>query len=271
MSQIGTVFFADEIRLKEIIFHILSNAIKFTPENGRIFVRVWRERQQVIFQIEDTGIGIADDEMPLLFEKFKQIENLHQRVHGGTGLGLALTKKLVELHGGRIEIESALGEGSVFTVYLPEKTPPKLHPLASNTLTSNSASGQTIVLITEDEAAATYICQLLNTIDYQVVWLMDSAMAISQIELLQPRIVIIDQDCSMMDVENVVHAIAHASLASYTRVSLLCDRFEHDEWQKFTKCGVDEYLLKSMNPTQIIKKIDNLSQKADNYDQLQDG
>ena len=263
-------FFADEVRLKEIIFHILSNAIKFTPENGKIFVRVWRAEQQVIFQIEDTGIGIAPDEIPLLFEKFKQLENVHQRVHGGTGLGLALTKKLVELHGGWIEIKSTLGEGSVFTVYLPEKTPPQLH-LASNTSGSNTASGQTIVLITEDEASATCICQLLNTIDYQVVWLMDSAMAISQIELLQPRIVIIDRDCSMMDVENVVNAIAHASLVSYTKVCLLCDRFEHDEWQKFTKCGVDEYLLKSMNPTQIIKKIDNLSQKTDNYNRLQDG
>jgi len=265
-------FFADEIRLKEIIFHILSNAIKFTPERGKVMVRVWREQHQVIFQIEDTGIGIAPEEVPMLFEKFKQIENVRQRVHGGTGLGLALTKKLIELHGGVIEIESALGEGSIFTIYLPEKAPPKLHTITSaNSTSNNDASSQTIVLITEDEASATFICQLLNTIDYQVVWLMDSAMAVSQIELLQPRIVIIDRDCSVMDVENVVNAISHASLSDYTRVSLLCDRFEHDEWQKFTKCGVDEYLLKSMNPTQIINKINNLSQKSDDYEQLQDG
>ncbi|MEO0845818.1 MAG: GAF domain-containing sensor histidine kinase [Cyanobacteria bacterium J06648_1] len=265
-------FFADEIRLKEIIFHILNNAIKFTPTGGEVILRVWREQRQVIFQIEDTGIGIAPQEIPLLFEKFKQIENVHQRVHGGTGLGLALTKKLVELHGGTIRVESALDEGSVFTVYLPEKAPPKLHPLSSaQSLPQGSSGSQTIVLITEDEASATFICQLLNTIHYQVVWLMDSAMAISQIELLQPRIVIIDQDCSVMDVENVVHAIAHASLDQYTKVSLLCDRFEHDEWQKFTKCGVDEYLLKSMDPTQIINKINNLSQPGSDYDRLQDG
>ena len=270
-----TSFLADEIRLKEILFHILSNGIKFTPEGGEVILRVWREQHQVIFQIEDTGIGIAPDEIPLLFEKFKQIENVRQRVHGGTGLGLALSKKLVELHGGTIEIESALGEGSVFTVYLPEKEHPShnLHSLATTTSIPNNmeAGSQTIVLVTEDEASATFICQLLNTIDYQVVWLMDSAMAVSQIELLQPRIVVIDQDCSMMDVENIVNAIAHADLADYTRVSLLCDRFEHDEWQKFTKCGVDEYLLKSMNPTQIINKINSLSQKEERYNQLQDG
>ena len=267
-----TSFFADEIRLKEIVFHILSNAIKFTPEDGKIIVRVWREQHQVIFQVEDTGIGIAPSEIPLLFEKFKQIANVHQRIHGGTGLGLALTKKLVELHGGTIEVESALGAGSVFTVYLPEKAPPNLHPLTANNLVPyGTTSSQTIVLITEDESCATFICQLLNTIDYQVVWLMDSAMAVSQIELLQPRIVIIDRDCSASDVKNVVDAIANASLANYTKVSLLCDRFEHDEWQKFTKCGVDEYLLKSMTPTQIINKINNLSQQADDYNRLQDG
>jgi two-component system, sensor histidine kinase and response regulator len=269
-----TDFLADEIRLKEILFHILSNGIKFTPQGGEVILRVWREQHQMIFQIEDTGIGIAPDEIPLLFEKFKQIENVRQRVHGGTGLGLALSKKLVELHGGTIEIESALGEGSIFTVYLPEKEHPShnLHSLAATTsMPHNEAGSQTIVLVTEDEASATFICQLLNTIDYQVVWLTDSAMAVSQIELLQPRIVIIDQDCSMMDVENIVNAIAHASLSDYTKVSLLCDRFEHDEWQKFTKCGVDEYLLKSMNPTQIINKISSLSRKEDSYNQLQDG
>ncbi|NJK58171.1 MAG: GAF domain-containing protein [Pleurocapsa sp. SU_5_0] len=267
-------FLADEIRLKEILFHILSNGIKFTPQEGEVILRVWREKRQVIFQIEDTGIGIAPEEIPLLFEKFKQIENVRQRVHGGTGLGLALTKKLVELHGGTIEIESALGEGSIFTVYLPERelSNHNLHSLAPTTHIPQTATGsQTIVLVTEDEASATFICQLLNTIDYQVVWLTDSAMAVSQIELLQPRIVIIDQDCSMMDVENIVNAIAHASLSDYTKVSLLCDRFEHDEWQKFTKCGVDEYLLKSMNPTQIINKINNLSQKEDCHHQFQDG
>ncbi|MEM6612117.1 MAG: ATP-binding protein [Cyanobacteria bacterium P01_C01_bin.72] len=264
-------FFADEIRLKEIIFHILNNAIKFTPSGGEVILRVWREQRQVIFQIEDTGIGIAPQEIPLLFEKFKQIENVHQRVYGGTGLGLALAKQLVELHGGTIEVESALNEGSVFTVYLPEKATPNLHSLAAvQSLPPDSSSSQTIVIITEDEASATFICQLLNTIDYQVVWLTDSAMAVSQIELLQPRIVIIDQDCSMMDVENVVHAIAQASLDNYTKVSLLCDRFEHDEWQKFTKCGVDEYLLKSMTPTQIINKINNLGQQKSHCEQLQD-
>ncbi len=253
-------FLADEIRLKEIIFHILSNGIKFTPQGGKVVLRVWRERHQVVFQIEDTGIGIAAAELPILFEKFKQIENFRQRIHGGTGLGLALTKKLIELHGGKIEVESELGQGSIFTVCLPEKETLKHNfNLSSPVIPPQDPLGyKTIVLVTEDEESATFICQLLNTIEYQVVWLMDSAMAISQIELLQPRIIIIDHDCAVIDIENVVNAIAHTSLADNTSVTLLCDRFEPNEWQKFVECGVDEYLLKSMNPTQIINKINHL-------------
>ena len=126
------------------------------------------------------------------------------------------------------------------------------------------------MLITEDEESATFICQLLNTIEYQVVWLMDSAMAINQIELLQPRIVIIDRDCSLADVKNVVGAIARTPLTHVTNVTLLCDRYEHHEWQKFAECGVDEYLLKSMNPTQIINKIARLTKRDNLYAEFQD-
>ena len=88
-------FMVDEARMREILFHILNNGIKFTPEGGKVILRVWREKHRVVFQIEDTGIGIAPEEIPLLFEKFKQIEEVRQRIHGGTGLGLALSKKLI--------------------------------------------------------------------------------------------------------------------------------------------------------------------------------
>ncbi len=255
-------FLADETRLKEILFHILNNGIKFTPAEGEVRLRIWREKRQVVFQIEDTGIGIAAAEIPLLFEKFKQIENFRQRVHGGTGLGLALTKKLVELHGGTIEIESAEGKGSIFTVYLPEKNAAQLELSKPAISAQTPVESKTIVLITEDEESATFICQLLNTIEYQVVWLMDAAMAINQIELLQPRIVIIDRDCSLADIKSVKGAIARTPLTHVTSVTLLCDRFEQHESQKFAECGVNEYLLKSMNPTQIIHKIDRLSQTS---------
>ncbi|MBE9048116.1 GAF domain-containing protein [Pleurocapsales cyanobacterium LEGE 10410] len=250
-------FLADEVRLKEIIFHLLSNGIKFTPEGGKVTLRIWREKRRVVFQVEDTGIGIAAEEVPTLFEKFRQIENFRQRTHGGTGLGLALTKKLVELHGGTIEVESALEKGSMFTVYLPEKTALRLDSNLKS-VSSSQTFAQTIILVTEDEESAAFICQVLNTVEYHVVWLMNSAMAIEQIELLQPRIIIVDCDCLAAGIKNIVNAIERLPLANKVDLVLLSDRFNHNKLQKFFESGIDDYLLKSMNSSQIIDKVNSL-------------
>ena len=249
---------ADEIRLKEILYNLLSNGIKFTPEGGKVTLRVWREKRYAVLQVEDTGIGIAPEEIPLLFEKFKQIENFRQRTQGGTGIGLALTKKLIELHGGNIEVESALGQGSVFTVYLPVKIPLQPHLEQESVAPQTSATASTIMLVTEDEESAIFICQLLNTIECQVVWLMDAVMAMNQIDLLQPELVIIDRDCFSTEVNDTVRGIKNTASTNSVDLILLSDRLSHQQWQEFAQNGVDDYLTKSMNPTQMIDKINRL-------------
>ncbi|MBW4649997.1 MAG: GAF domain-containing sensor histidine kinase [Kastovskya adunca ATA6-11-RM4] len=115
----GDRFCADQRRVKQILFNLLGNAIKFTPSGGQVILRIWREDDQVVFQVEDTGIGIPEHQISLLFQKFQQLETPYQRNYNGIGLGLALTKQWVELHGGRIEVESTVEQGSSFTVLLP--------------------------------------------------------------------------------------------------------------------------------------------------------
>jgi signal transduction histidine kinase len=112
-------FTADSSRVEQILWNLLTNAIKFTPEGGTVTLRFWVEDNTAIFQIEDTGIGIPEEQQPLLFEKFQQLDTPLRRRYEGTGLGLALTKQLVELHRGRIEVESTVGIGSIFTVWIP--------------------------------------------------------------------------------------------------------------------------------------------------------
>lgn len=111
-------FAADPQRVRQILWNLVSNAVKFTPEGGQVILRAWLENNTAVFQVEDTGIDIPEHQIPLLFE-FQQLEPPHCRLYEGTGLGLALTKQLVELHRGRIEVESTLGIGSTFTVWLP--------------------------------------------------------------------------------------------------------------------------------------------------------
>ncbi|MBD2168968.1 GAF domain-containing sensor histidine kinase [Calothrix membranacea FACHB-236] len=112
-------FTADATRIEQIISNLLTNAIKFTPKGGNVTLRLWVEEDTAIFQVEDTGIGIPEEQLPLLFEKFQQLDTPYRRRYEGTGLGLALTKQLVELHRGRIEVESTVGIGSIFTVWIP--------------------------------------------------------------------------------------------------------------------------------------------------------
>lgn len=112
---------ADERKLKQIVFNLLSNAVKFTPDGGSVFVRAKRDGDFMKFSVLDTGIGIKQEEMAILFQPFHQLESAYTKKYEGTGLGLALTKRLVELHGGRIWAESEFGKGSVFTFVIPIK------------------------------------------------------------------------------------------------------------------------------------------------------
>jgi signal transduction histidine kinase/HAMP domain-containing protein len=119
-SQLGELN-ADERKLKQILLNLLSNAVKFTPEGGKITVGARRLRDMVEIAVNDTGIGIAPKDQAAVFEEFKQVGRDYTRKAEGTGLGLALTRKLVELHGGVMRLESEPGKGSTFSFTLPLK------------------------------------------------------------------------------------------------------------------------------------------------------
>ena len=114
---------ADERKFKQILLNLLSNAVKFTPENGRITVSARALEGTVEVSVADTGIGIAPEDCEVVFEEFRQVGDSSERKAEGTGLGLALTKKFIELHGGRIWLTSTLGKGSTFAFTLPITQP----------------------------------------------------------------------------------------------------------------------------------------------------
>jgi signal transduction histidine kinase len=110
---------ADQGKLKQMLLNLLSNAVKFTPEGGRVTIGAQRLADAVEISVADTGIGIAQSDQEEVFKAFKQVDSITGREQHGTGLGLALTKRFVELHGGQIRVASEPGKGSVFTLVLP--------------------------------------------------------------------------------------------------------------------------------------------------------
>jgi signal transduction histidine kinase len=117
-KEVGDIV-ADERKVKQILLNLLSNAVKFTPEGGQVGLTATAGDGAIRIAVSDTGIGIAPEDQAAIFEEFRQVGREDARKHEGTGLGLTLAKKFVELHGGRIWVESAVGKGSTFTFTLP--------------------------------------------------------------------------------------------------------------------------------------------------------
>ena len=212
-------FIADTMRLRQILINLLTNAIKFTPAGGKVILRVWREGDFAVFQVEDTGIGIPDHQFPLLFKKFQQLDRTYQRQYEGTGLGLALTQQLVELHNGKIDVESTVNAGSTFTVQIPLQLLKPAPSMAKYPATP-STGGQ-VVLVEPDEMTATVICDLLTAAGHQVIWLMEGMTALRQIEIILPEVVLVDTRLTGMSPREFVARLRQQPDTVNTQVLIL--------------------------------------------------
>jgi two-component system sensor histidine kinase/response regulator len=245
------LFWGDAERIEQIIYHLLSNAIKFTPKQGRVSLKIWKGQNEAVFQIEDTGIGIAKENLPRLFEKFEQLEKYRGRVYPGTGLGLALTKQLVELNHGRIEVKSTIGEGSTFTVWIPNNIDKQRKILAKKHTEPILGFNKTIILIEKDEETATLICELLTAAQYQIVWLIDSATALKKVELLQPKLVIVDKELS--EHYHISRDLRYRKTTQNIKILLLSNQISYNEQNE-----IDDYLLKPIQPNLLLQRITSL-------------
>nr|MBR4279621.1 HAMP domain-containing protein [Clostridia bacterium] len=113
------VFPGDESKLSQVVYNLIDNAVKYTPEGGRVTVTLAANSREAILTVRDTGIGIPEKDVSHIFDRFYRVDKARSRATGGTGLGLSIVRQMVQLHGGEIAVESAADEGSVFTVTLP--------------------------------------------------------------------------------------------------------------------------------------------------------
>lgn len=251
-------FLADPRRVRQILFNLLSNAIKFTPAGGKVTLRVLTQADCAILQVKDTGIGIPEAQIPLLFQKFQQLDTSYHREYQGTGLGLALTQQLVKLHGGSIEVESTPKVGSVFTVKLPLQPHPSAK-LASKV--EQPRARQRIVLVEPNEETANLICDLLLAADYQVVWVLEGLPALSQIEVLSPAVVIVNLQLPDIDGHHLIHELRHNSVTKHTKILALMPAVEsadpinmHDAMGTQT-ASADEFLSQPLYPEILLQKL----------------
>ncbi|NTV99702.1 MAG: PAS domain S-box protein [Oscillochloris sp.] len=188
---------ADPRRLKQMLVNLLSNAVKFTPAKGqvRLTVEAKPEEGMISFEVEDSGIGIAPDDLAQLFQPFKQLDSSLSRQHEGTGLGLALVRRLAEIHGGSVRVESALGIGSRFTITLPyhqtlQKESRNVEP--PSTALAGTTNVHSALVVEDSESAAEHLARYLQESTVRVFVHRQGMGALDQAIRLQPNVIFLD-------------------------------------------------------------------------------
>jgi PAS domain S-box-containing protein len=261
----------DERRLRQVLINLLSNAVKFTPPGGQIDLRVTREHTDdesicLEFAISDTGIGIASTDVERLFQPFVQLDSNLNRQYDGTGLGLALVKQIVELHGGTIRVHSELDLGSCFTISLPDTCAIAEGTIAPfETLTDyqdrvdRSTIEPALILLAEDnQANITTITSYLNAKGYRTLVAENGRQAIEMLELERPDLILMDIQMPEMDgFEAIAWIRQQLKLTQIPIVALTALAMEGDR-ERCLAVGANEYLTKPVKLKQLSMTIQQL-------------
>ena len=267
----------DPGRLRQVFLNLIGNAIKFTREGG-VTVRVDHHASGALSRlacsVTDTGIGISEDQIPLLFESFSQADNSTTRRFGGTGLGLAICQRLIGLMGGEIRVASELGQGSTFAfdlefeveqLQLPGTSPEagiesgsaprsenpyeSLRPRSTNTAR---------VLVAEDNATNRKLAsRMLQRLGYQVILAHDGREAVEMIQSEKVAAVLMDCQMPVLDGYEATRQIRQLSgpAASVPIIALTANAMEGDEMRCLV-AGMDDYLSKPVDPRQLAETLE---------------
>jgi len=242
---------ADGVRLEQIVMNLLSNSLKFTPRGGAIRVSVRRERDEAVLRVADEGAGITPGLLPSVFELFVQGERNLDRPTGGLGVGLSLVRRLVELHGGRVEAASAgPGKGSVFTVRIPAlgdaaRTPaPPVEPLVQ--------LPRTRILVVEDNADNREMMRiLLEGAGHEIHEAGDGVSGVELAVRLEPAVILIDIGLPGIDGYQVAREI-RAKLRDRVRLIALSGYGQPKDKKLAFDAGFDDHLLKPVDPARLL-------------------
>lgn len=262
----------DERRICQVLINLLSNAVKFTPEGGLITLKAYKHEEdgqipnnisRICLTVTDTGIGIASENLHKLFHSFVQIDSALNRKYAGTGLGLALVKRLVELHGGTVSVTSELGVGSCFTIALPYSNSDLflVAPEASTVQNSSIEVLETsplVLLVEDNEANITTISNYLEAKGYQILSAQDGREAIAIAKTRQPDVILMDIQMPVMDGLEAIKQIRLDPNLVNTPIIALTALAMKDDREKCLEAGANHYLAKPVKLNQLVTIIQSL-------------
>jgi signal transduction histidine kinase/ActR/RegA family two-component response regulator len=253
----------DPERLQQVIWNLLSNAVKFTPQGGRIDVHVGSENSQLILSVKDSGQGITADFLPFVFDRFKQADSSMTRRIGGLGLGLALVRHIVELHGGRAGVASeGAGAGSTFTITLPVRAIAPVQRPSSAPPSQSQASaaaphidlrGARVLVVDDDADARELIATVLSEAGGRVETAGSAARGFEAFERFRPELLISDIGMPEEDGFSLIRRIRSLSDEDGGRVpALALSAFTRAEDREHAlDAGFTRHLAKPVEPTEL--------------------
>ena len=260
----GPVANADPDRLQQVVWNLLSNASKFTPEGGRIDVTLRANRTHATITVADTGVGISSDFLPHVFDRFRQAEQGFTRSHGGLGLGLAIVKQLVEMHGGEATARSdGPGKGAIFDVRLPlARTIPREHRVRQETPSSElpkvDLSDHSILVVDDDEATRDLMVTLLSQCGAKVRAVGNAPQALQEFDVDIPGLVLADIGMPGEDGLSMIKRIRRRPPArgGLVRAVAISAYARPEDRQAALAAGYDDYLAKPAMPADVIRAVD---------------
>jgi signal transduction histidine kinase/CheY-like chemotaxis protein len=255
---------ADAHRMQQVIWNLVSNSVKFTPAGGRVRVRTYQTEGHAHLEVSDTGQGIAADFLPHVFERFRQADSSTTRLHGGLGLGLAIVRHLVEIHGGSVSAHSdGAGKGATFTVTLPlladqPGESKRMRPsLATHFAPASELSGMRVLIVDDDAGTREVIAAALNERRIQVTAVASAREALVEIKRSQPDVLISDIAMPIEDGYQLIEQVREFCVDQQKNIPAIAITAyaREEDRDRALAAGYQSYLPKPIEPAELVAAI----------------
>jgi CheY-like chemotaxis protein/two-component sensor histidine kinase len=252
---------ADLTRLAQVFSNLLNNSAKYMDRGGRIWLSAEREGSDVVVLVKDTGIGIAADQMPRLFEMFSQAERSLERSQGGLGIGLTLVKRLVEMHEGRVEARSeGLGKGAEFIVRLPVVVGiPEAHPSHASDQSALQSSHR-ILIVDDNRDSADSLAMLLGIMGNETRTAYDGQKGVEVAAEFQPNVILLDIGLPKLNGYEACRRIRKQPWGNSAVIIAVTGWGQEEDRRRSTEAGFNYHMVKPVDPQGLMKLLAELQQ-----------
>jgi PAS domain S-box-containing protein len=265
LESMDNVVNADAARLQQVLWNLLSNGVKFTPPGGRIDIHVRQVADLVEIEVTDSGIGIAPDFLPYVFDRFRQGDSRFSREHGGLGLGLAIARHIVEMHGGRIDASSAgAGRGATFRVALPRAASSGERDSGvgiRSDVMRRRLSGLRVLAVDDQEDSLAMLRDILEAAGAQVITASAAAEAIRLIEASPPDVLLADIGMPGMDGLELIRRLRRSGVPAAKRLpaAVITAYVRSEDRAAALESGYHLHVAKPVDPNEVIRIVGSLA------------